>query len=477
MMEKKSRKPSVATTGRSRATLLVVVGIGAVVLLGGALLVVVAGVSAWYFWPPKSPDLADAGPHGKVVWEEPKDKDKKPEPPPVVKPHKDKDKSEPPPLVKPPVHVDINPNIVLAIPLKEPQRRVGEILFTRQRLCVGVYRFRLSSKEASEQFELFDVATMESIARMDLPAANYSPCPRDLGPDGKFFARGTILEGRKLSIWALGNPAPVVADWSFAKPEKGEGTWAGYLSSFHLLENDRLLTFSGGGDIETWRIPEMESLWKVPAPQKFFLSSPISGVISPDRRRCAVFTGDNFRIHDTETGKLICETAPVPTPKAKKALASRSSAFSSDNAMLVTNIDDGGGQKPTLYCYDANKGNLKNQVPADAGSNFLFARVNWFGTRHYCLSAEGGRGKTVVYRASDGTKVAELIPSEGNPALQVGFRSPDPRLWYATTPQRGGGELKLVAAPLPAELERDGPAAPIDYQLSGQGLNRLGAPK
>lgn len=448
----------------AQAKLFVALGLAAVVLLGGVLLLAGVGVSALYFWPPRNVELADAGPHAKVVPADPKEKDK-PEPPPAAK---EKDKPAPP-RIKPPVHRDIDPSIVFSISLKEPQRTVLEILFAGSKTpLVGVYRSRGSVKESTEQFELFDVATKESVARLDLPAARYSPCPRSLSPDGKYFARGTILEGRKFSIWAFGNPVPIVADWSLTKSEKS-ANFGGYLSSFHLLEDDRLLTFSGAGDMELWRIPEMHSLWKVPGPKKFFYSSPIGGTVSPDRQRCAVFTGDNFRIHDTRTGELICETAPVPTQK-DKAMAARSRAFSADNALLVANMD-GAGLKPAVYCYDAKTGNLKSSVPIEGES--LSFRVGWFGARHYFLSASTGRGQTKLYRASDGVKVAELLPGEASKSFQVGFHSPDPRLWYALMQSKGRNEVKLVAAPLPVELDQDRPgAAALAFRFSEQGLAR-----
>src|SRR5262245_44108745 len=106
----------------ARTTLFVVMGIGAV-LIGGALLLVGVSVSAWYFWPAKRPDLADAGPRANVAAAEPKDKDK----------------AEAPPAVKPPVKINFDPNIVFSISLKEPQRKVAEIFFTRtEHFQVGV---------------------------------------------------------------------------------------------------------------------------------------------------------------------------------------------------------------------------------------------------------------------------------------------------------------------------------------------------
>jgi WD40 repeat protein len=365
------------------------------------------------------------------------------------------------------------PDALLNIPLEQRQRRIAEILFTKlDGFRVGLYYSESLSRDGKEHLELLDPAGKKTVARMELPAARFHPCERDLSPDGKYFAMQTKLEGRKISIWEVGKPEPVVEDWSIQKPEKARDPWAGFLDSFYLLEGDRLVTFTGGGDMEVWQLPEMKSLLRTPAPAKHFMSSPLgrnNGVcVSPDRRLCAVFTGDNYRILDTQTGKVVCETPVLAAPKGS-ALTSRSCAFNPDGTLLAACIE-GGPMMPALLCYDAKSGKEKSSVEQVPGQPHIFSRIGWYGLRHFYLSANRGRGKAELYCAEDGKKVADLVPGNNGGSGVLGFGSPDQRLWYATSSKSPGVEARLTAVPLRKEFDPDKPGQPAVWKMSDQGL-------
>src|SRR5262249_44492707 len=138
-------------------------------------------------------------------------------------------------------------------------------------------------------------------------------------PDGKYFAQSTL--GGTVNVWSLGNPKPVVAQWSLPRAKRMPATpWLEHddaLQSHFLIGGDRLLTVSAAGSVEIWKLPGMQSVRRIagPGPNKF--QAPRHAAISPDRRKCAVFTQTNFRIVDTASGKFV-KTESLPPPEDLK---------------------------------------------------------------------------------------------------------------------------------------------------------------
>ncbi len=123
----------------------------------------------------------------------------------------------------------------LRIPLNTPFRD-AEVLFSdANRHVAGVLETQ-QINQASADLTLYDLQNGENAHVHAFAARRFSPCPRHLGPDGKYFSQ--TANGDRLNVWELGNEQPVVPDWMLpkAKPAQASGpisTISRYSIIFH----------------------------------------------------------------------------------------------------------------------------------------------------------------------------------------------------------------------------------------------------
>ncbi len=237
---------------------------------------------------------------------------------------------------------------------------------------------------------LYALAGKHKVSSTPVIQANFAPCHRGISTDGKYYLQSTLKGG--LDFWAIGNPQRVIGDWSIKEPKVKPGAVpnndeAALWHAF-FIGADKLVTLTRAGSLEIWQVPAMRSLLRVPGSGKSLPQNPV--IVSPDRRRCALFTGTSYRILDTHAGKQVCETQPLPPGDGGQRLTLPIGAFSPDSARFVAGVHEG-GRKPALYCYDAATGALASVAPdlTVPNNRLHFRRISWFGPEHFYLTWTG----------------------------------------------------------------------------------------
>jgi hypothetical protein len=319
---------------------------------------------------------------------------------------------------------------------------------------------------------LFDIAGKQKISVTALHKASFSPCFRSISPRGKQVSQTT--SEAKVTIWALGDPTPVLRDWSLReakqklpKPSAGADL---ELASALLIDDNKLLTVSRSGSMEVWQFPGGQRIARADAADPAAGNVEGYGVqLSRDRRRCVIVSLRDFRVYDTATGKPICPQTPLPAVEGNKFMLIRSVAFSPDGSRFAVCRAPAEGTG-VLECFDAVTGKTRCTVSGAEVDGFrtAFCRLGWWGSDHFFINGNNQKPLS-LFRAADGVLVAKVDAIQG--ALFNESNGYDDRLWYCA-PTGPGLAIHLLGLPLPDALRDNANALPHMLSLSPQGLMR-----
>lgn len=456
--------------------LVLILGGGAGVIALG-LVLVIAFVAFWRFQgaapQPANPAVVQNVPQKKKMDAAPVVVPPAVAPPVVAPPRNDPPPGndaavKPPPFnpgkLPPPPAKDLIQPADVVIPLEVSYRNMPrELLFSdAKHHLVGVVE---PGDDKTANLVLYDLAAKQKVSSTPVINPNFSPCSHDLSPDGKYYSQATL--SRKRNIWAIGNAEALASEWTLKEPVR-PGSDDGILAASCFIEGDRLLTVSAAGSVEIWQLPALKSLLRIPAPKKQRHVDGGGVQVSPDRRRCAIFTGTSYRIIDTGNGKPVCETQALPPVDAKSWFSSRTIAFSADGTSLVAGID-AKDFPPALYCYDAVTGAKRSSVagPEFGDNRLMHGRVGWVGADHFSLTSHGIHPLT-LYRAADAAPVASIQPDNRTACSR--YSAPDQRFWFKAQ-AAGAFNANLVGVEL-AEVLRGQAGPPVSLRLTLQGLTR-----
>jgi hypothetical protein len=169
-------------------------------------------------------------------------------------------------------------------------------------------------------FELFDVIKGARVAKLTVPRVGdtYVDMNRD-GSRAAFWSPMQDSDG-KVSIWSLNDGKSVIKDWEPypAKVKEKGGLALPILGWVYLLDEDKVLTFGGGG-LDFWSMPDMKHLHRIESKVEdhgaginYFAHRPTNFAITHDRN---VFVRDagpwGYEFFDSKTFKAVGMTASM----------------------------------------------------------------------------------------------------------------------------------------------------------------------
>lgn len=255
------------------------------------------------------------------------------------------------------------------------------------------------------RLDWYDVGGKRSLGSLSV---TYPASLLAFSPSGtRALLRDTKTQDR-LDCWSLDEKKPV-AGWRPFKDEKAANHRK--ITAAAFLDDDHVLTLSGGNKLALWKLPECKALYVMGGVSQFALS--------PGGKYVAVAVGRAYRFFDSRTGQAVGDIQLQGSGQA--------AAFHPDGSRFAAVYIDAEGAK--LGTWDLTSGKSQGSFPLPVSGRSL----------HWC-----GNGHLLMNNASLIDLANKMIVWTYSGFLHAGD-SPDGRHWYVST----GRPTTLTGVDLP----------------------------
>jgi hypothetical protein len=342
-------------------------------------------------------------------------------------------------------------------PLEVPEKEVGLLVLPDN----GGNTFGLVRKTETIprkwSFEPYNLTAGGRVGRLDLAGVN-DPKAVSLSPDGKQLlvteVQGFGVGGEQwLWLYSLPDSRRIGDDKWVPFPRDNKHPFdAPALYRAEFVANDRILCLGTTRAFYSYHLPDFEvAAGGVPSTDRDALGKVWGGTpenfqryqwqaaFSADRKKMAVWTGDNFVIVSTTDGVELIHTPSVrqltqdiwPAAPTRERAHAGPAAFSPDgNTLAAVLTHDFGGKKHALCFWDTRESREAMWYPLAANQYNDAPGLSWWGNK--TVVTYGARTDGMIIDVKKGIPRRQLMaPVYGH----YGF-SRDGKLWYAASDER-----------------------------------------
>ena len=290
-------------------------------------------------------------------------------------------------------------------------------------------------KKVESRVELFSLTTGRRTAEVSFP---FDCTLMAYSGSGKLVAMRLSRDRERIDVWNCDDRSHVCGFRPY--PDRKD------LAAAVFADDEHLLTLSDKQTLTMWKLPECKALYQI---------EDVKGPgISPTGQYLAIRSKNIYALMNARTGepvgRLVADdgiTAAAFHPKGH-----RFAAVSQVGGLFETRYAD-------LRVWDMESGEIIAHIPLHAAGG----SIHWCGEDHVLVD------NTLLVDVKQGVPQWTYVPQGQRYSRNAVhcMMPPDDRHWYVAMPdRRRGGDLKLIAMPMPGRNETAPPGTTLESLLA-----------